>query len=643
MRLVALAALGLYSAWPPTVPTRTAPVPAPIPSAGHEVEPIVANPNRRPAGKLAGGVLTLRLEARMGRWFPERDGGPGETVQAFGEEGGALQIPGPLVRVPEGTMIRVFIRNRLDSTLVIHGLHSRPGTGADSITIAPGGVHETRFPAGAAGTYYYWGSTTRTGLEQRQWLDSQLSGAFVVDPPGAPASDRIFVLGMWFKEQPDSTGPAVRPYEDLMVINGKMWPHTERFTFSVGDSVRWHWINPTNSSHPMHLHGFYFSVLAAGDGSRDSLFRPQERPLVNTHLMPPGGTMSTAWQAAREGNWVFHCHFAYHVSHFLAMTAPDTAHGEHREHRMSGLVLGIHVNPGAAAQAPAAAPEARRLRLVMQEVPGRYDSLGFSFVLQDPRTGRLRDSVPSDSTPVAGPTIVLTRGEPVAITVVNRLRQQTGVHWHGIELESFPDGVPGWSGKPGRIMPPIAPADSFVAEFVPPRAGTFLYHSHSNEDAQISSGLYGALIVVEPGQQLDPATDLVFVLGATGPFPNTGMLNGEREPGPIDLVAGRTYRMRFVQIHPDWRVHFTLLDGRGLAEWLPVAKDGADLPPSLRRSGPSRWLAGPGETADFEFTPQRPGSVRLELTTWGTGWHLPQELRVRPAATGYVPGATREN
>ncbi len=47
--------------------------------------------------------------------------------------------------------------------------------------------------------------------------------------------------------------------------------------------------------------------------------------------------------------------------------------------------------------------------------------------------------------------------------------------------------------------------------------------------------------------------------------------------------------------------------------------------------------------ADFEFTPQQPGSLRLELTTWGTGWHLPQELRVRPAATGYVPGATREN
>ena len=635
MRLLALAALGLLP-WlsPGSRPSARRPV---------ELDRIEANANRRPAGKLANGVLTLRLEARTGRWFPEADGGPSEIVQAFGEEGAALQIPGPLVRVPAGTTIRLVVRNRLDSTLVLHGMHTRPLTGGDSVVIAPGSVRELRFDAGAAGTYHYWGSTTGAGLEKREWLDSQLSGAFIVDPPGDRPADRIFVMGLWIKTLPDSSGPAARRYEELMVINGKMWPHTERFTYSVGDSVRWRWINPTNSSHPMHLHGFYYSIETLGDGGRDSVLAPEVRPFVNTQLMLPGTTMATAWQAQREGNWVFHCHFAFHVSHFLAMTPPDTAHGEHREHRMSGLVLGIHVNPGTRGETALTSRAARRLRLVMQQVPKRYGPLpGFGFVLQDPRSA-VPDTIPSDSLPVAGPTIVLTRGEPVAITVVNRLGQQTGVHWHGIELESFPDGVPGWSGTPGRIMPPIAPADSFLAEFVPPRAGTFLYHSHSNEDAQISSGLYGALIVVEPGQKLDPATDLVFVLGASGPFPNSGMLNGRGEPDPIDLMAGRTYRFRFVHIQPDWRVHFTLLDERGISQWLPVAKDGAELSPALRRMAPARLLAGPGETADFEFTPAAPGTLRLEITTWGTGWHLLQELRVRPAASGYVPGSTREN
>ena len=592
-----------------------------------------ANPNIEAAGRLRGGVLTVRLEARVGRWYPEEDNGPSEVVHVFAEEGRDPSIPGPLLRVAEGTTIHAYVRNRLDSTLVLHGLHARPGAEGDSIVIRPGAVAEVRFVAGAPGTYYYWGSTTGVSLLKRAWLDSQLSGAFVIDGPterrsGRRSADRVFVLGMWIKPPPDDSA-RIRPYGELMVINGKMWPHTERFSYSVGDSVRWRWVNATESSHPMHLHGFYFRIDAHGDALRDTALAGDARPFVNTELMLPGATMDIAWQAQREGNWVFHCHFAFHVSHWLTMAKPDSSADAHRHHRMSGLVLGINVKAGPKPPTTTTATVARRLRLVMQEAPRRYDDSthGFGFILQEPGGRQVRDSVPSDSVPQAGPTIVLTRGEPVAITVINRLRQQTGVHWHGIELESFPDGIPGWSGTPGRIMPPIAPGDSFVAEFVPPRSGTFLYHSHSNEDAQISSGLYGALIVVEPGQVLDPKRDLVLLLGANGPFPNQGLLNGRREP-QLDLEAGVTYRLRLIQIQPDWRVHFSLLGGPGLAEWRPVAKDGAELPASRRVMTPARLLAGPGETADFEFTPTR-GKYRLEIATYGVGWHLPVEIEAR--------------
>ena len=43
--------------------------------------------------------------------------------------------------------------------------------------------------------------------------------------------------------------------------------------------------------------------------------------------------------------------------------------------------------------------------------------------------------------------LVLQRDEPVAITIVNESHEPAAVHWHGIELESFPDGVAGWSGE----------------------------------------------------------------------------------------------------------------------------------------------------------------------------------------------------
>ena len=211
------------------------------------------------------------------------------------------------------------------------------------------------------------------------------------------------------------------------------------------------------------------------------------------------------------------------------------------------------------------------------------------------------------------------------------------MHWHGIELESFPDGVPGWSGSPGRIMPPIAPGDSFVAEFVPPRAGTFIYHTHANEQLQMGSGLYGALLVVDRDHPFDPGTDRVILVGGAGPadslpqfeFQSPGLVNGSPAPEPMELAAGRTYRLRLININPDWRVIFSLMSDSTFATWRPVAKDGADLPASQRGPRPAYLLTGPGETADFEFTPAAPGDLRLEVKTQLPGWIIPVMVQVR--------------
>ena len=82
--------------------------------------------------------------------------------------------------------------------------------------------------------------------------------------------------------------------------------------------------------------------------------------------------------------------------------------------------------------------------------------------------------------------LTVTRGERTAITVVNQLSEPTSVHWHGIELESYYDGIPGWSGAGTKTAPFIAPADSFTAVFTPPRAGTFMYHAHADDIHQLT-------------------------------------------------------------------------------------------------------------------------------------------------------------
>jgi manganese oxidase len=588
-------------------------------------ERITTHENRTAAGVLHEGVLELRLEARSGRWYPEAEDGPWVEVQAFGEAGRPLQIPAPLVRVREGTELRVTLRNRLPDPLVVYGLHGRPGSPEDTLQVAPGATREVRFHAGAPGTYFYWGSTTGAEMDARNGVDSQLSGAFVVDAADAAVDDRVFLMGVWVEEGRD--GAAGRR---VMTINGKGWPHTERFAFTVGDSVRWRWLNPTWISHPMHLHGFYFRVDSRGAWAADTVYTEPDRRLAVTELMLPGGTNVIAWVPEREGNWLFHCHFPFHMAPDVSLSHPDRAHGhaeEHGEHAMAGLVLGIHVHPHPDhPPLPEDPREPRRLRLLVQstsEPDGKGRSLG--YVLHEGAT-----EPPPDSVAVPGPTLVLRRGEPVAVTVVNRLQQPTSVHWHGIELESFPDGVPGWSGTPGRLMPAIAPADSFVARFTPPRAGTFLYHPHLNELAHVGAGLYGAIVVVEPDQPFDPSTDHLVVVSQDGPDDDApGLVNGSRAPPPLELRAGETHRLRLINITVDWRVMFSLVSDTAYAQWRPIAKDGADLPPGQATPRPAHLLTGAGETADFEVSFPAPGVWRLEVKSQLSGWHIPVTVRVR--------------
>src|SRR5688500_9128893 len=74
-------------------------------------ESILISDNRTAAGTLNDGSLTVRVDARIGQWHPDADTGPAVQVKAFAVDGGQLQIPGPLIRVTEGTEIWAVVRN----------------------------------------------------------------------------------------------------------------------------------------------------------------------------------------------------------------------------------------------------------------------------------------------------------------------------------------------------------------------------------------------------------------------------------------------------------------------------------------------------------------------------------------------------
>lgn len=600
------------------------PAPAPDTWKGSGDERILANDNRSAAGRMVRDTLVMDLELRRGAWFPEADSGPSQPVLAFAEGGKPLTIPGPLLRVLRGTPVRMVVHNTLpDSTLVLHGLHSRPGNSGDTVQVPAGAERTVSFLAGQAGTYYYWGTTSRKAMEDRDGEDSQLHGALIVDSIAGRATDRVFVMGAWH-EEPDTTRPKPWIPRDMMVINGKSWPHTERFTFTTGDTVRWRWINPTADAHPMHLHGFYFDVESRGDGESDSVYTAENRRQAVTELMLPGGTMSMHWMAERPGNWLFHCHFGFHVSHFLSLNKvadpadPDSpAEVGHSASSMAGLVLGITVQ-GQPRPSLVTARPARRIRLFMQAqpVPGKPPLHRYAFVEQQGSHAPSPDSVPETSHP-----LLLERGQPLAITMVNRLPYPSAIHWHGIELEnSDADGVPGWSGSAAQPMRMIMPGDSLTVSFAPPRAGTFIYHSHSNEGFQIAAGLAGPLIVLDESTPYDSTSDHTILINQG--LDQTGTINGRVTPDTLRLAMGKAHRLRLAQIAPDWRVVVSLGDAAGTATWRAVAKDGADLPRRQATTRAARLVMGPGETADFMFQPRHPGPMTLRVATQLKGWRV---------------------
>jgi FtsP/CotA-like multicopper oxidase with cupredoxin domain len=596
-------------------------MPLPRPAAGASLAQV--NDNRRPAGTLSAGTLTLALDIVEAGYQPEGEHDPVVRILAFAEPGKPPVVPGPLLRAPLGSLVRLLVHNRTDSAVIVGGLRRSLPANRDTVSLAAGATRELSFRLDRVGNFFYWAALKGlSDFTDRYWLDSQLTGALIVDPPGAPppgAQERVWVITEWFY-QPRQRGV----FESALAFNGKAWPYNEQLTFTQGDSVHFRIVNAAGVEHPLHLHGFYFRVTRHGGARADTVVPYRLQPLQNMRLVPIGGSLSLSFLPTTPGNWAFHCHFASHVGEVVSLHGDEDAehapgahavpaHDQPGGHTMRGLVIGMHITPAAGYREPAA-PERRTLNLLIQKRPKALvgDQPGYGFLLQSGAEIPARDSIQ-----IPGPVLELKRGQPVRIIVHNNLDEPSGVHWHGLEIESYPDGIPNFSGLGDKIMPPIPPGGTFAAEFTPPRSGTFPYHSHLHELRQIGSGMYGAIVVSDTPR--DTTRDHVIVAGGGGlpvfhkEGPDFLLVNGRLFPAPIQMRVGVPQRLRIVSIHADDVLHFRFGTETGVVQWKPLARDGADLPMALRAAVPAVVTMGPGETRDFTFVPSRPGMLLLEV------------------------------
>ncbi|SFV05984.1 Multicopper oxidase [Alicyclobacillus macrosporangiidus] len=95
---------------------------------------------------------------------------------------------------------------------------------------------------------------------------------------------------------------------NYFTLNGKAYPDTAPLRVRRGERVRIRLGNISMDSHPMHLHGHEFQVVAA-DGS-DLMF-PWSKNTIN---VAPGETWDIEFDANNPGVWAFHCHKPHHTT-----------------------------------------------------------------------------------------------------------------------------------------------------------------------------------------------------------------------------------------------------------------------------------------------------------------------------------------
>ncbi|MFZ5479497.1 MAG: multicopper oxidase family protein [Myxococcota bacterium] len=111
----------------------------------------------------------------------------------------------------------------------------------------------------------------------------------------------------------------------------------------------------------------------------------------------------------------------------------------------------------------------------------------------DPGTGVPLETGLAFNEQVPGPLLAATRGDTLRVNFTNDTDADLTIHWHGLRAAPEMDGVM-------QMMDPVAPGETFTYELALQDSGAYWYHPHMSGDTVLERGLYGAILVREPGE-----------------------------------------------------------------------------------------------------------------------------------------------
>ncbi|MFS8039184.1 multicopper oxidase family protein [Xanthobacter sp. AM11] len=216
-------------------------------------------------------------------------------------------------------------------------------------------------------------------------------------------------------------------------------------------------------------------------------------------------------------------------------------------------------------------------------------------------------------------TVRAPRGTRLLVDFENRLPDLTTVHWHGIRVPNFSDGV-----SP-LTQAAIPPGGRFAYNVPLPDPGLYFFHPHCDETGQVGRGLAGLLIVDDPAEarlgfdlehiivvkdwRLDAAgrwLPMTSDEGAStaGTFGTVRATNGQPVPPRVEAPAHGDVRLR-VLVADSTRVIDLGCDTDDAAL---IAVDGQACTPMALSALPDEiWRMGPAMRADLHVRMPGPG------------------------------------
>lgn len=281
--------------------------------------PVVVPNGATLAWKIIDDVKVFHLIAEE----VEHEFAPGLKVKCWGYN---RSIHGPVIEAVEGDRVRIFVTNHLPAPTTVHWHGLLLPNGMDGVggltqkAIKPGETFKYEFTLKQNGTLMY-----HSHHDEMIQIALGLTGLFIIHPrdPVEPVADRDFaiLLHEWRVDAGTSRPNPIEMTEfNILTMNGKSFPGTAPLVVKTGERVRIRIGNLSPmDSHPIHLHGYRFTITETDGGRIPESARWPE----TTVLVPVGSTRTIEFVANEPGDWALHCHMTHHLMNQMGHGIPN--------------------------------------------------------------------------------------------------------------------------------------------------------------------------------------------------------------------------------------------------------------------------------------------------------------------------------